>query len=158
MGMDVRAWARGGGQAAPKVPRKALERLEALPESKNKPGRVEHPFPLPEEDSPYDKRMGHKSLQKRIAAAPVRKVPLDKLVSNGQKTVALGRVSKYIADPGAPGTHQGGHHEVDRPIVVKVGGQDVLYDGHHRATAAWCLGEKDIAAHVVDLDGPAPKK
>jgi hypothetical protein len=153
--MDARAWAKKV-EANPEES-KALVRLGKL-EPSDKPGRVKVPFPVSPEKSPYDKVIGHKSLQKRIADAPVKDVPVSKIHSNGQKSVRVDQVEHYIGDPDATPHSHGGKHPVDHPIIVKVGGKSYAYDGHHRVTAATLRGEKSIKARFVDLDGPAPKK
>lgn len=151
--VDVRAWVKKQGD--PAVAR-ALAALAKLPASK-KPGRVGIPFPVGDVESPYDKVIGHKSLQRRITTAPVEDVPTDKLVSNGQKTVRKDQVAHYIAHGDTKGMDHGGKHPTDHPIVVKVGGKHVTFDGHHRVTAAILRGEKTVKARVVDLDAKLPE-
>lgn len=155
--MDARAWAKKVDKDPAES--RALVALSKLKPSDDKKGRVQMPMPVGE-DAPYDKVLGHKSLKRRIGSAPVEKVPTSKLVTNGQKTVRVDQVEHYIGAPKAAGTPHGGgkDHGTDHPIVVKVGGHHVLFDGHHRATAAILRGDNHIDARVVDLDGPKPKE
>jgi hypothetical protein len=136
---------------------KALAALGDLKPS-GKTGRVLAPFPVGE-DSPYDKVIGHKSLKKRIAKAPIEKIPLSKIVTNGQKSVRVDQTAHYIGDPKSPGTEHGGRgdHDTAHPIFVKLGGKIVHYDGLHRATAAKLRGEKTIEGKLVDLEALAKK-
>lgn len=137
---------------------RALARLGKLAPS-GRQGRVLAPIPVGE-DSPYDKVIGHKSLQRRIASAPIQKVPVGRLVTNGQKSVRVDQVAHYISNRGASGTRHGREsiHPTDHPIVVRVGGRDVTYDGHHRVTAAILRGDRSIDARYVDLDGKKEEK
>ena len=152
--MDASEWAK----RVDKNPKesKALAAVSTLPKSP-KPGRVLVPFEVGSND--YDRAIGKGSLKRRIAEAPVERVPTGKLVTNGQKSVRVDQLEHYISRPNASGSDHGGKgtHGTDHPIVVKIGGRHIIYDGHHRATAAVLRGEKAIDARVVDLDSP-PKK
>lgn len=51
--------------------------------------------------------------------------------------------------------HYGHGGVVDTPIVVKRGGRLTIWDGHHRLTAEWLLGEAEAEVRLADLDGLA---
>lgn len=75
--------------------------------------------------------------------APVVPVPLAALVAT-QEAVGLAqlrRMTPLMVRTAAP-----------PPLVVRWRGVLYLNDGHHRATAAWLCGEREIAAHLLDLD------
>jgi uncharacterized Zn-binding protein involved in type VI secretion len=144
--VDVADWAKKQDSNHEHV---ALERLGQLKPS-GKPGRVLMPIEVGA-DSPYDRVIGHKSLHKRIEAAPIKKIPTGSIVTNGQKSVRVDQVAHYIANHGEAGTKHGSV-PTDHPIVVRVGGQNVAYDGHHRLTAAILRGDPKIEARFVDLD------
>jgi hypothetical protein len=150
--VDLSKWAKA--KDVDPAEARALARLGELPPS-DKPGRVLVPFPVGD-DSPYDKVIGHKGLHKRIEAAPVKKVPIGTLVTNGQKSVRVDQTAHYVSNKGEKGTKHG-TADTAYPIVVRVGGKNVVMDGHHRATAAWLRGEPRVEAKYVDLD-VKPKK
>ena len=97
--------------------------------------------------------IGNRDLNARIASAPVREVPLKSLVGI-QHTISPARVEQYIRDPelakGVVNPKTG--TPADLPIVVRLGGFDYLWDGNHRACAAFFLGSPSIRARYVDLD------
>jgi ParB-like nuclease domain len=148
--VDVRTWSRNPEpepqQSAAEA--KALARLEELPRS-DKPGRRLMPFPIGNDDT-Y-RGIAHDQMHRLIEAAPVQQVPIAKLVSNGQRSVDRRRVAHFIRNPDDEGVHHG-KAETDRPIVVRRGDAQVLFDGHHRLTASYLRGETHVAARVVDLD------
>jgi hypothetical protein len=53
------------------------------------------------------------------------------------------------------GTRAPGHGAlIDLPIIVKMGGELFVHDGHHRLSAAHLRGEATARVRLVDLDAP----
>jgi hypothetical protein len=150
--VNVSSWAKKGVDP---VEARALDRLSALKPKDGKPGRVIAPFPKGE-DAPYDKVVGHDEMHRLIKHAPLKAVPLASLVTNGQESVRADQVAHYVSNKGEKG-YRHGKASTDHPIVVRVGGKDTIFDGHHRATAASLRGEKEIRARYVDLDSRSKK-
>jgi len=150
---NVLRWAKAGGPPpttpadVPPSP-KAAAALELLSPA-DAPGRRKIPLPIGS-GSAYS-GIPHSEMHKRIREAPVQRVPVEKLSSNGQRSVSEAGVARYFDRPRSRAKDQGGDHPVDKPIVVKSGGQHVTYDGHHRIAAAILKGETHIDARVVDL-------
>lgn len=117
-------------------------------------GTVRHPFRIADRDE-YLGRVKGKGLIKRVDEAPVETVDLEEL--NGiQRSVNSERLAQHLENESLIPEGQRSAHAgmlIDLPVVVKVGGQKYLHDGHHRATAAWVRGERAIGARFVDLDG-----
>lgn len=117
-------------------------------------GTVRHPMRVIDRDEYLSKIKG-KGIVKRVEDAPIKTVDLDSLVGI-QRTVNAERLSQHLEDeeliPEGQRSPNAGML-IDTPVVVKLGGEHFLHDGHHRATAAWVRGERAIGARVVDLDG-----
>lgn len=117
-------------------------------------GTVRHPFRVVDRDE-YIAKIKGRGIVKRVDDAPMDSVDLDSL-HGIQRTVNAERLQQHLEDENliAEGTRSAGAGMlIDAPVVVKVGGEYHLHDGHHRATAAWIRGERAIGARVVDLDG-----
>jgi hypothetical protein len=153
--VDLARWADKAKKGVDPVEARALAKLSKLPPKEGKPGRVLSPIEKGE-DAPYDKVVDHDEMHRLIKKAPVERVLLKGLVSNGQESVRTDQVAHYISNKGDKGTRHG-KASTDHPIVVRVGGKEVVFDGHHRVTAAMLRGEKDIRARHVDLDAKAKK-
>lgn len=95
-------------------------------------------------------------MHERILTAPVRHVPLSKLVGY-QRTVKAERVAEYAEDPSRTPelgpTHVLTGVPVDLPIVVWSGGRAHVHNGNHRSSARLQRGESLMPARVIDLDG-----
>ena len=70
-------------------------------------------------------------------------IDIDKLMFSLQPDVYPGVVMKYLENPGSSGIK-----------VVERGGRYVVWDGMHRATAAYMAGETQIKASVVHSPEP----
>ncbi len=93
-------------------------------------------------------------IPKRLDKIRPTSVPLDSL-SAFQGTVNAERVAQYAHDPGMVPKGKRAVHTgqlVDTPVIVKLGGHNVVHDGNHRVAAAKLRGESSIKARVVDLD------
>ena len=118
------------------------------------PGTVRHPFKvIPREE--YLAKVRGKGIYRLAEKAPIVDVPLDQL--NGiQRTINVERLMAHLKDPNmiAKGQRAPGHGGlIDKPLIVKVGGQLFTHDGHHRTAAAKLRGLDTIKARLVDLDG-----
>lgn len=116
-------------------------------------GTVRHPFPVTDRDE-YLARIKGKGIVAKVDTAPIKTVALRDL-HGIQKTVNVERLAQHLEDenlvPEGKRSANAGML-IDLPVVVKMGGELFLHDGHHRATAAWVKGERAIGARVVDLD------
>lgn len=117
-------------------------------------GTVRHPFRVVDRDD-YLAKIRGKGVVSRVDDAPVKSIDLEELTGI-QRTVKVERLQQHLDDEdlipeGKRSEH--GSMLIDMPVVVKIGGETYLHDGHHRATAAWVRGERAVGARVVDLDG-----
>jgi hypothetical protein len=80
------------------------------------------------------------------------KVSLSKLRASSQAYVDTSHLTKILKRMEKQGSTDVFGRGTTAPSVVKWKGEYILYDGHHRATAATLLGETDIIAEVLDLD------
>lgn len=167
--MSLAAWAESGGasseeralsQWADSQDRDrasiALARLAALPPFPKKPWRVLVPFPYEDREKLYKHEFDAHFIHARIEAAADHIVdfPLEWVVAI-QHSVEPARVVEYILNPqlmeaGARHPKHGGR--IDYPIVLRVHGVNACYDGHHRLTAAYLLGDRTIPVRLVDLE------
>jgi hypothetical protein len=118
------------------------------------PGTVRHPFKvIPREE--YLAKVRGKGIYRLAEKAPIVDVSLGEL--NGiQRTINTERLMAHLKNPGmiAKGQRAPGHGGlIDKPLIVKVGGQLCIHDGHHRCSAAKLQGDSTIRARYVDLDG-----
>jgi hypothetical protein len=121
----------------------AIERLRGL--AKGKSGHVRHPFPV-EERPAYKDVVGYEQLiHELLSKASSEEVPIASLVSNGQVHVRPERVAVFVRDPVVA-------NDDGLPIVVRSGGKNVIWNGHHRTTAAHLRGRSTIGARFIDFD------
>lgn len=116
-------------------------------------GTVRHPFPTVERTD-YLGMIDGAGIAARTHSAPIALVKISDLVGI-QSAVNRERLGMHIADPNIypPGTKASGHGAlIDRPIVVKTGGQFFLHDGHHRVTAMYLRGQATAKVRLIDLD------
>lgn len=114
---------------------------------------VRHPFPVGDRGA-YKDAYSNRRINREIERAPEREVPVSSLVAI-QRSVKLPKVEQYIDNGGeVPAGLRSEKHGglIDLPIVIRKDGVNLIHDGHHRAVAAWALGEKSIRARYVDFD------
>lgn len=144
-------WVNDGGA---RTPEQAMALLQAMPGA-----GATLPVPLRYiSREGYQEVIGHREMNARIDAAPIREVPIDSLVAI-QHTVDRKQVEHYIDNGGKVRrgtTHTGHGGVVDTPIVVRCKGTSYLFDGHHRTVAAKLRGMRTIKARYVDLDAEPP--
>jgi hypothetical protein len=131
---------------------RAERRLAALPTSETGHGAAV-PWPYVDRKEVHSSH-SNEQINARIADAPVEDVPLDSLHAI-QHSVKPARVEQYVRDPAMkpPGElHDKARTPTDHPVVIKQGGKNILWDGHHRSTASYLRGDKTIRARVVDFD------
>lgn len=148
--VDLSRWAARRSAEDRRIAAKA--QLARLPTSLTRHG-VAHGFPVVNKNV-YKSKHSNREINDAIDAAPVKPVPLDQIHAI-QYSVKPARVVTFIDRPDAvpPGTTDPKHEGiVDAPIVIKQDGKMYLHDGHHRATAAKLLGDRDIKARLVDFD------
>ena len=117
-------------------------------------GTAKHPFPVTDREA-YLSAVKEAGIARLSRKAPVGRVRLD-AIKGIQGTVNRERLNQHLRDPrlipdGARGSGNGAL--IDLPIVVKLGGEYYVHDGHHRLTAAHLRGEVDARVRLVDLDG-----
>jgi hypothetical protein len=81
--------------------------------------------------------------RKAQGAAPTLPVVLAKLTT-GVRAVSRANVRKAILHPG----------EAETPVVLRTPSGDIIVSGHAALAAAWCRGEAEAEALVVDLPAP----
>ena len=112
-------------------PRDAVARVQSMPSGVF--GRASFPVPFPV-DSAAAQTLGD------VGPPKIEDVPIHTLVAT-QSDVSRSGVMHKLAS------------EVDRkePIdVVRRGGKNYIWDGHHRAVASAALGERTIRASVLE--------
>lgn len=144
--MTVGAWAaRKVGKAS------AERRLARLPTSSTGRGDAV-PFPFVDRAAIKDKH-SNEEINAAIERAPVVDVKLSELHAI-QHSVKPARVAQYIEDPALrppADLHPQARTPVDHPVVLEVDGKKILWDGHHRSTAASLEGRKTIKARLAKL-------
>jgi len=116
-------------------------------------GTVQHPFPVADREA-YLKAVRPMGIAKRSMNAPIGRIRLDAL-KGIQKTVNSERLGQHLQNPMMVETGSrasGSGALVDLPIIVKIGGEYYVHDGHHRLTASHLRGEQDARVRLVDLD------
>lgn len=117
-------------------------------------GALRHPFATVARAEYLAKLKPFGSIAKRTHDAPIALVNLHELTGI-QETINAERLDQHRTDPKMipPGTRAAGHGMlIDRPVVVRVGGQLFIHDGHHRLTAAVLRGATSAKVRFVDLD------
>lgn len=146
------------GWAKRRAPTELAERkLASLPTSSTKRGAAV-PFPFADRKVIHDAH-SNEEINRRISESGVRDVELSSLHAI-QHSVKPNRVDQYLKDPGMrpPGElHEKANTPVDHPIVIRQGGKNYCWDGHHRSTASYLRGDKTIKARFVDFDSDAKK-
>jgi hypothetical protein len=147
--VKVGSWADSSLRASRSV-EQAISLLRAIPGGP----RISNPIRYAGA-SPIQGAFSNEEINRRIAAAPVRKVAIQSLVTGQQHTVSRGRVESYIRKPDL--IPKGAHHPdhggpIDYPIVIRFQGKRWAWDGHHRIMAATLSGARLIKARYVDLD------
>ncbi len=135
------------------------ERARRLPPGE-KPGTSKVPFPVTDREAYLKAVHEQGSVSAKTHGAPIALVNLKDLHAI-QHTVNDERLVQHLEDPHKvpPGTKGSGHGGlVDKPVVVRIGGQLTIHDGHHRLTAASLRGQKTAKVRLVDLDGEYPAK
>lgn len=84
---------------------------------------------------------------KAIASATVSTVPIKGLWSTG--SVDKAHVNKLLAGT-SKGFKSGGQFESSVPTVLRVRGEYVVLDGHHRLAAAYARGDNKAVVRVVE--------
>jgi hypothetical protein len=131
-------------KGGPVTQAEALDRLDELKETKRlaagygPPSEadtifVEHPIPR----SKYKRGV----LPEEYEEAVEMEIPTSKLRAQGQTDVTKGGVEHYIKEGGR------------WPEVIKKGNEYIVWDGHHRATAAILMGEQKVLASVAAESG-----
>jgi len=120
----------------------ALDILKRLPEA-DKPGEVAVTMPV-EEKPPYT------PVAADLQGAKPKTVKLRKLIAT-RDTVKRNRVEHYIKNPDEAGSlwKVGGGLPLDKPYVVKSGGQLYIHDGHHRLMARQLLGVDKTEVYLI---------
>lgn len=116
-------------------------------------GRLFVPFPVADREA-YKASIARAGVAGRTIGADVVEVAIASLKAI-QRTVSDARLLQYERGdvPLVPGIRAAGHGAiVDVPIVVRIGGQNYLHDGHHRTVAAWLAGADFVSARLIDLD------
>lgn len=147
---DLMTWARAHARGLPQD--RAEVRAQAL-EPGLYEGTAKHPFPVADREK-YLESVRAKGIARLSLRAPVGRIRLD-AIKGIQGTVNRERLGQHLKDPRLipDGTRAPGHGAlIDLPIVVKLGGEYFLHDGHHRLTAAHLRGEVDARVRLVDLD------
>jgi hypothetical protein len=130
----------------------AERKVQALPLSKTGHGqRV--PFPYAPRQA-YKEDFTNQEINHAIENAPVKWIRIAGLHAI-QHSIKADRVMEYIQHPDVirEGQRNPVHKGlVDLPIVIQYQGLRFIHDGHHRTTAAWALGEKNVEARYVNLD------
>jgi len=152
---DMKLWARQQLEA----PRDRVHSRAMTLENGPNEGTAKHPFPVTDRQAYLDAVRG-KGIAALTHKAPVGQVRLDKL--NGiQQTVNRERLEQHLNNArmipdGARGSGHGGL--VDLPVIVRLGGQLIIHDGHHRLTAAKLRGDQTARVRYIDLDESGQKK
>lgn len=143
----AKAWASSGDDPEQRI-------------SKLLPGEVDgtsrHPFQVMDRDQYLEMIKPFGSIARRTHDAPIALVNLSDLIGI-QGTINRERLVAHLRDPAMnEGMRASGHGGlIDRPVVVRLGGQLYLHDGHHRLTAAHLRGQDVAKVRLVDLDPPA---
>lgn len=118
-------------------------------------GTARHPFPVEDRKAYLELIKPHGSIGRLThTRGQVGRIRLD-AIRGIQRTVNRERLTQHMKDPALvpKGARAPGHGGlIDLPIIVKKGGTFWLHDGHHRATAAYLRGDKDLRVRLVDLD------
>ena len=112
---------------------------------------MEHHFPGKTEAIRLHYRKGGVGVRERFKGVH-EKISLSKLRASSQAYVDTSHLTKVLKRMEKQGSTNVFGRGTTAPSVVKWKGEYILYDGHHRATAAKLLGEKEILAEVLDLD------
>lgn len=152
MGVDVAGWAQSK-TIKTKQALRDLEDRSKYPDAENKKG-MKVPLPYVDRDKAYKAHVADGEMKERIKKAPVTDVPIAGLHAI-QHSVKRHRVKRYLEHPelqpdGKTSKEHGG--PTDLPIVVQRKGLRVVFDGHHRTTAAILRGADQVRARFVDLD------
>ena len=146
---DAKAWAQPAtGQDSASLAKK-LEPGET-------PGTSKVPFQVREDGDDFKASVRAQvgSVARQTHDAPIALVNLHDL-QTPQHTVNDERLMQHLDNPGLvpEGTKGQGHGGlVDRPIVIRQGGQLTIWDGNHRLTAAHLKGQTQAKVRLVDLD------
>lgn len=147
---DLMTWARAHARGLPAD--RAEVRARTLMDGQYE-GTAQHPFPVADRQKYLDavKTMGIAKLSHK---APIGRIQLS-AIKGIQGTVNRERLNQHLKNPRLipDGARASGHGAlIDLPVVVKIGGQFVIHDGHHRLTAAHLRGEQDARVRLIDLD------
>jgi hypothetical protein len=126
---------------------RAHERIDDL-EPAPRAGRVYHPFQDQVGEKLWRSIEGYEQeVARLLKGAKPEPIAIADLTMT-QKTVNPDQVHYYIGEASPRSV-----------VVVHMGGEALLYDGHHRVTAEWAKGEDEVEARIVSLDGdrsPSP--
>ena len=147
---DLMLWAKAHARGLPADRAEVRARtLEPGPYD----GTAKHPFPVADRET-YLAAVKAKGVARLSLKAPVGRIQLS-AIKGIQGTINQERLSQHLKDPRLvpDGARAPGHGAlVDLPIVVKLGGEYFVHDGHYRLTAAHLRGEQDARVRLVDLD------
>lgn len=113
----------------------AKKRLQAVPDLDGKKGQLSVPFPLAD-NKPFDLDGAD------LRGAQHKKIKIDTLVAT-QKSVGRKKVQRYMKQKGEFSSI---------PTLVKINDTHYIANGHHRCTADFFLGKKNVRANVMDID------
>lgn len=143
--MTLAAWVE---RKDPKI-QKAMEKIASLKDT-DKNHRVRSPFPWTDR-APIKEEFDGEQIKDAIEIASKVNVPIKSIVTV-QHSVDPLHVAAYVLNPSDKSKPAPSGVPVDLPIVLKYKGQLLLWDGNHRTTAHWSLGDKTVKARVADLD------
>jgi len=112
---------------------------------------MDHHFPGKTEVVRLHYRKGGVGVRERFKGVH-EKISLSKLRASSQAYVDTSHLEKILKRMEKQGSTDVFGRGDTAPSVVKWKGKYILYDGHHRVTAAKLLGETEILAEVLDLD------
>lgn len=147
---DLMIWARAHSRGLPQD--RAEVRARTL-ENGDYEGTAKHPFPVADRVT-YLAAVKSAGVARLSLRAPIGRIQLS-AIKGIQGTVNRERLNQHLKDPRLipDGARAPGHGAaIDLPIVVKLGGEYYVHDGHHRLTASHLRGELDARVRLVDLD------
>lgn len=154
--VGLKQWAKRQNPKQQQAVAIAMAHLAELPISETKHG-VAVPFPFRDRNE-FKQYHSNRELNRRISVAPVVELPMEGLNAI-QHSVKPKTVAWYVRNPDREigRTHPKTGIPNDLPIVIQQAGIRYLFDGHHRATAAYLRGDKQLQVRFVNFDDDAQK-
>lgn len=150
---DLMTWARAHAAGLPSD--RAGVRARTLENGAHE-GTAKHPFPVADREQ-YLQMVRPTGIAALSHKATIGRIRLDG-IKGIQGSVNRERLNQHLANPNLipEGTRAPGHGMlIDLPVIVKLGNEYYVHDGHHRLTAAHLRGEQDARVRLVDLDAMA---